>query len=317
MAWVLLLAGGWLLLRALRTSPAADAPAAAPPEDAGSPPDRPAARLRRVARTPRRAVAAPRRAGGAGAGVRPAVVASVAALMLIAGVAAALGVRAEDAGDTGPGPLWSRALGAPADAASEAQWAPVMHAAAAFGRPGDATTRVGVVAARTPEGARNLVVLADGGPGRAGRRWVRVRLGGDAGAGWVRRAALGRITTVRTHLYVDLTARRLTLVRRGRVVLQAPAGVGTAGAPTPAGEFHVRSRLVRYAGAFYGPVAFGLDAAAPGLSDWPVAGSIGIHGTNRPQLVPGSVSRGSVRLRNPDLRRLAHLMPLGTPVTIR
>ena len=154
-------------------------------------------------------------------------------------------------------------------------------------------------------------------PPPAAADWVRVRLPGTPGElGWVARRALGSFAAVNTEAVIDLTRRTFTLARRGRVVFQAPVGIGTAAAPTPSGRFYVRSRLGRYRGAFYGPLAFGLSAEAPGLSDWPVEGGLGIHGTNRPQLVPGAVSRASIRLRNPDLRRLARLMPVGTPVTI-
>ena len=43
---------------------------------------------------------------------------------------------------------------------------------------------------------------------------------------------------------------------------------------------------------------------------------VGIHGTNEPQVVPGRVSHGCVRMRNRDILRLGRLMPVGTPVLI-
>jgi lipoprotein-anchoring transpeptidase ErfK/SrfK len=52
------------------------------------------------------------------------------------------------------------------------------------------------------------------------------------------------------------------------------------------------------------------------LTDWPGGGFIGIHGTNQPEILPGRVSHGCVRMPNPAVLRLARLMPLGTPVTI-
>ena len=45
-------------------------------------------------------------------------------------------------------------------------------------------------------------------------------------------------------------------------------------------------------------------------------GFVGIHGTDRPELLPGRVSHGCIRMRNPDILRLGRLMPVGTPVTI-
>jgi lipoprotein-anchoring transpeptidase ErfK/SrfK len=53
------------------------------------------------------------------------------------------------------------------------------------------------------------------------------------------------------------------------------------------------------------------------LTDWPGGGYIGIHGTDQPDLIQGRVSHRCIRLRNADIVRLAALMPLGTPVTIR
>ena len=79
----------------------------------------------------------------------------------------------------------------------------------------------------------------------------------------------------------------------------------------------MRSELSRYASPFYGPIAFGTTARSAVLTDWPDGGFVGIHGTDEPQLIPGRVSHGCIRLRNPDIVRLAKLMPVGTPVTIR
>jgi lipoprotein-anchoring transpeptidase ErfK/SrfK len=136
-------------------------------------------------------------------------------------------------------------------------------------------------------------------------------------SGWVPRRALGAYEVSRHRLIIELGRERLTLQRRGRIVMRAPVGVGRSRWPTPRGTFLVRNRLVRYASPRYGPVAFGTSARSPTLTDWPAGGFIGIHGTNRPDLVPGRVSHGCVRLRNPDMLRLARRMPVGTPVEIR
>jgi lipoprotein-anchoring transpeptidase ErfK/SrfK len=101
-------------------------------------------------------------------------------------------------------------------------------------------------------------------------------------------------------------------------VFHSRVAVGRRGAPTPAGRFYVRDRLSRYARTpAYGPIAFGTSATSPTLTDWPAGGFVGIHGTDRPDLVPGRVSHGCIRLRNRDILRLARLMPVGTPVRIR
>ena len=111
---------------------------------------------------------------------------------------------------------------------------------------------------------------------------------------------------------------RITLVKRGRTVFSAQIGVGESRWPTPRGEYYIRSRLTGYgaAGSFYGPLAFGTSAHSDQLTDWPAGGIVGIHGTSLPQLIPGRISHGCVRLRNPDILRLDDLMPVGTPITI-
>jgi lipoprotein-anchoring transpeptidase ErfK/SrfK len=121
---------------------------------------------------------------------------------------------------------------------------------------------------------------------------------------------------VDTRLVVDLERLRATLYRRGRTIFSAPVGVGTAAAPTPRGHFYIRNKLTGYRSDFYGPIAFGTSARSAVLTDWPAGGYIGIHGTDAPQLIPGRISHGCIRLRNPDIVRLNGLMPLGTPLTI-
>ena len=101
------------------------------------------------------------------------------------------------------------------------------------------------------------------------------------------------------------------------MLVRFPVGVGTAVSPTPRGEFYVRNRLTRYANEFYGPLAFGTSVRSPYLTDWPDGGFVGIHGTNQPELLPGRVSHGCIRLRNDDILRLGELMPVGTPITIQ
>jgi lipoprotein-anchoring transpeptidase ErfK/SrfK len=138
----------------------------------------------------------------------------------------------------------------------------------------------------------------------------------DGAAGWVPRRAIGGYATVTTRLDVDTHALRATLYREGRPILRAPVGIGAAGTDTPTGRFYIRDKLTRYRSPAYGPVAFGTSARSPSVTDWPAGGYVGIHGTDRPDLLPGRVSHGCIRLRNADILRLARLMPVGTPLTI-
>lgn len=67
---------------------------------------------------------------------------------------------------------------------------------------------------------------------------------------------------------------------------------------------------------FYGPLAFGTSARSAVLTDWPGGGFVGIHRTNQPQILPGRVSHGCIRMPSASILRLAQLMPVGTPLTI-
>jgi lipoprotein-anchoring transpeptidase ErfK/SrfK len=201
----------------------------------------------------------------------------------------------------------------------EARWAPVRRRVAARARPRRGARVVARLRTRTPERTTNIVLAIGRTQDRRGRLWVRVRLPvlPNGSTGWVPRSALGGYGTVLTRLVVDRRRLTATLFRAGNRVLKAPVGIGRHSSPTPRGEFYVRNRITRYRSAFYGPVAFGTSARSAVLTDWPGGGFVGIHGTNRPSLIPGRISHGCIRMRNPDIRRLAREMPPGTPITIR
>jgi len=198
-------------------------------------------------------------------------------------------------------------------------WAPVRRASLARAEPDGAASAVATLDETTPEGTRNLVVVLDRGVDADGRPWVQVRLPvlPNGTTGWVPRRALGGYEDVRTHLVVDVARLEATLSRDGHVLQRSPVAVGMPGWETPRGEFYVRNRLTRYRSPMYGPVAFGTSARSPRATDWPAGGFVGIHGTDRPDLVPGQASHGCIRLRNADVLALARRMPVGTPVTIR
>ena len=177
---------------------------------------------------------------------------------------------------------------------------------------------VATLRTRTSEGTDAVVLALEEREDEIGLPWVRVRLPvlpHDA-TGWVPRQALGPYTVLRTRLVLDRKRLRATLMREGTVVFRAPIGIGKARWPTPPGDFYVRNKLTKFAAPFYGPIAFGTSARSAVLTDWPGGGFVGIHGTNRPGVLPGRVSHGCIRLRNADILRLAKLMPVGTPVKV-
>ena len=199
------------------------------------------------------------------------------------------------------------------------QWTVVRERAAAHARPDNASKVSANLAPSTPEGTPNVLAVVRAETARDGTLWIQVRLPvlPNGTLGWVRRTQLGPYGTVSTRLVVDRTTLRATLYRAGRRVFAAPIGVGTASSPTPAGVFIVRNELKGYLDPFYGPIAFGMTARSALLTDWPAGGFVGIHGTDQPELLPGRVSHGCIRMRNADVLRLSELMPVGTPLTIR
>jgi hypothetical protein len=202
--------------------------------------------------------------------------------------------------------------------AAPSRSAPVSRRVLALALPREGAAPVATLETQTEEGTTN-VVLVLGEATRGGALWVHVRLPvlPNNRTGWVPRDALGGYRFLATRLVVDRTRLSITLFERGRPVFEAPIGVGTPSAPTPAGEFYVRLKLAGFNDPFYGPVAFGTSARSDVLTDWPGGGYIGIHGTNAPELIPGRVSHGCVRMRNDDILALSRLIPVGTPLTIR
>jgi hypothetical protein len=200
----------------------------------------------------------------------------------------------------------------------EARWAPVLEPTVARREPRADADVVATLEKTTPEQTSNIVLVLGRSEDAAGRLWMRVRLPilPNNSVGWVPRSALGGYGVVRTRLVVDTQSLTAILYRDRRAVFQARVGVGTDAAPTPTGEFYVRNRLSSFRSPFYGPLAFGTSARSAVLTDWPGGGFVGIHGTNRPDLIPGRVSHGCIRLRNDDIVELARLMPVGTPLTI-
>ena len=206
------------------------------------------------------------------------------------------------------------------DERATSRFAFVVHRSWARARPRSRSRRVKLLRTTTPDGTSELVLaLAElrvgGHP-----RWVKVRLPmrPNGTTGWVPRRALGALRAVHTSLRIDRRRLRATLRRRGRVVWRSPIGVGQRQWPTPGGRFYVRERLIPVdPEGLYGVFAFGLSAYSPVLTDWPGGGMIGIHGTDQPELLPGRVSHGCIRLPNKSIARLRRLMGLGTPVLIR
>jgi hypothetical protein len=233
----------------------------------------------------------------------------VALSTLVVGIAAGAGVSY--AGVTGAGCEQLRPLGSSEDA-----WAAVVRRPLAA----HATPR-GRVVARFGTLTVNGVPTVFGvlGKMRCPATWYRVQLPmrPNGATGWVRAADV-TLAKVDTRITVDLSAHRVALYRRGRIVLTTTAAIGAPGTPTPVGRFYVNQRLVALdrSGPF-GPGAVGISAFSPTLKNWAQGGPIAIHGTNEPWSIGKSVSNGCIRIRNDVLRRVFAAVRSGTPVLIR
>jgi hypothetical protein len=153
----------------------------------------------------------------------------------------------------------------------------------------------------------------------AGLSWaeIRVPMRPNGRTGWVPLASLSDLNKVTTEIVINKAARTLRLYKAGHLIFTAPVGVGTPDDPTPAGHFWIREEFPVRGDPAYGPFAFGTSDYSTTLTDWPGGGVVGVHGTNQPGLVPGNPSHGCVRLRNADISRLSHLVPVGTPLLIQ
>lgn len=139
--------------------------------------------------------------------------------------------------------------------------------------------------------------------------------------GWVLEGALGDVHTSYKELRINrrrFVAKLWENVPGGgkELVWRARVGVGAPGTETPGGRFWIRERIKGFqSGTVYGYMAFGTSAYSK-LSDWPGGGVVGIHGTNEPELIPGAVSHGCIRIKNKKIYKLSKRLSVGTPIRI-
>ena len=97
-----------------------------------------------------------------------------------------------------------RRTGAAARRSHAVQWAPLRRAAIARAAPSSRARAVARLAARTPEGTTNIVLVLGRARDARGGLWIRARLPARrAQTGWLPRSALGGYEDVHTRLIVD------------------------------------------------------------------------------------------------------------------
>lgn len=203
------------------------------------------------------------------------------------------------------------------DERSSTTWATVARAAPVRAGPSEEARRVGSLRRLTFYRYRDVVVVLR--DTKEGPPWTLVRYPGmGRRTGWVRSEALGARRQTDRQIVINRARTRLTVLRAGRAIFSTRVGVGAPASPTPTGRTYLRERLLpSERNGIYGVLAFGLSAYSPLRTDWPGGGQVGIHGTNRPALIPGRISNGCIRLRNKAIRRVDRLTGVGTPVLIR
>jgi lipoprotein-anchoring transpeptidase ErfK/SrfK len=151
------------------------------------------------------------------------------------------------------------------------------------------------------------------------RGWVRVLLPQrpNGSAGWVRnRSVVLALDSYR--VVVSLHSHTLRVWNGAKLIDRQKAGVGRSVLPTPRGRYYLVELLKQPdPSGPYGPYAFGTSAFSDTLYSFGGGpGEIGLHGTDDPSTLGTSVSHGCIRISNAGITRLAHLLPLGTPIRI-
>jgi hypothetical protein len=195
----------------------------------------------------------------------------------------------------------------------------LLHDRLARAAPSSHARLIESVAARRPlTGVRTVLPVLDRKRGRGGGSWVRVRLPGrpNGHSGWIRARQTRAGSTV-WRLAIDLSARRVTVYRHGRVARRFPAVVGKASTPTPRGLFFVEEALA-LGSAAGNPFALATSARSNVLQEFEGGpGQIALHGTN---LLSGTVgtaaSHGCIRLGTAEITWLAHRVGSGVPLHI-
>jgi lipoprotein-anchoring transpeptidase ErfK/SrfK len=141
---------------------------------------------------------------------------------------------------------------------------------------------------------------------------------GNNRVGWIAQSAtaLGREAW---ELEVSLAARRLTVLKHGKVVVRFTVAIGAPGSSTPTGRFAVTDRIVTNDPAGpYGCCILALSAHAPhAIQGWVGGTRIAIHSTPESASIGEATSHGCVRVTIPEGRWLLAHIPLGTPTLIR
>jgi lipoprotein-anchoring transpeptidase ErfK/SrfK len=172
-----------------------------------------------------------------------------------------------------------------------------------------------VLANPLPSGAP-LTFLVDGQTTNRYKVLLPIRPNGSTG--WISPESTKKFEH-NYRIVIELSAFRLTVYKGKDIALTEKIGVGTDELPTPNGRYYIKELLkAPNPKGIYGPYAYGLSGFSQQLTNWNGGtGVIGIHGTDKPELLGQNVSHGCIRMTNAAITTLASFLPLGTPVIVQ
>ncbi|HET6868275.1 MAG TPA: L,D-transpeptidase [Solirubrobacteraceae bacterium] len=174
--------------------------------------------------------------------------------------------------------------------------------------------RIARLTTKTGFGSRETVLVVRHVPGWLG---VVSTQAGNGKVGWIPLSAAS-LVRVNWELKVSLKARRLTVLRGGKVLKRYTVAIGQPAAPTPTGRFAVTDRLATGdPSGPYGCCILALSARSPhAIQGWDGGDRIAIHSTPETSSIGEAVSHGCLRLTLAEGRWLLGHVPLGTPTLI-
>ena len=171
---------------------------------------------------------------------------------------------------------------------------------------------IGTLGTKTRWGSPRVLAVTDRRDGWLGVLSERI----PGRVGWIP-ADAAELLLEPWSLHIDLSARRITVRRDGKVVRRIRAAIGAPDSPTPTGRFAVTDTLRLVGEGPYGCCAIALTARQRNIPQgWTGGDRVAIHGTNQPGSIGRAASHGCLRAADGDLRWLLARIPLGSHVRI-
>jgi lipoprotein-anchoring transpeptidase ErfK/SrfK len=242
----------------------------------------------------------------AGAVIAVAVAGSLVGVGLSGGPPARSGGGAQAVAESAAGGLTQQPAGLTAVAM-------LRGSAARYSRPGQ---RAAGIVPGSWYGRPSVLPVIASRPG-----WVEVRLAQrpDGSTTWLPDKDV-RFGSTPYLIVIDLADTHLSLYKQGRLVLTAPAGVGTPADPTPPGQYFV-AFVEPPPSPAYGAFVMVTSDHSEAIKNWEGSGDavIGIHGPVGEDALIGTtgarISHGCIRLHEQALVKLRGVPP-GTPIDI-